>query len=89
MATVIIQRLSEAEIEKRGIYDWPVWTKEVSRFDWTYDGEEQCLFLEGHVIIECSTGKFEINPGDFVIFEAGLNCIWDIRKPVRKHYFFP
>lgn len=89
MSTVKISRLSEEEIRQRGIRQWPVWTKEVSRFDWNYDGEEQCLFLEGDVIIESEEGEFHLQPGDFVVFEEGLTCVWNIRKPVRKHYFFP
>lgn len=89
MRTVKIEKLTDQEIEKRGIREWPIWTKEVSRFDWTYDGEEQCLFLEGEVVIETDGGNFQIGPGDFVTFEEGLGCIWDIRKPVKKHYYFP
>jgi len=89
MSTVKIKNLSEKEIEDRGIRQWPVWTKEVSRFDWSYDSEEQCLFLEGDVIIETTEGEFHLQPGDFVIFEEGLACVWNIRRPVKKHYYFP
>jgi uncharacterized cupin superfamily protein len=89
MAGVIITRLSEEEIAKRGIREWPIWTKEVSRFGHTYDGNEECLFLEGEVIIETSEGNHTIRPGDFVVFQNGLDCTWDVRKPVRKHYNFP
>ncbi|MFH1298030.1 MAG: cupin domain-containing protein [Bacteroidota bacterium] len=89
MSKVKIQKLTEEEIRQQGIRQWPVWAKEVSRFDWTYYGEEQCLFLEGDVVIETKEGKFHIEPGDFVTFEQGLDCIWDIRKPVKKHYNFP
>ena len=35
MAEVIIENLGEAEVENRGIRNWPVWEKEISRFDWT------------------------------------------------------
>jgi len=89
MTGVIITRLSEEEIAKRGIRDWPVWTKEVSSFGYTYDGDEECLFLEGEVVIETVEGSFPIGPGDFVVFKNGLECTWDIRKPVKKHYNFP
>lgn len=89
MATVIIQKLSRQEIEERKIEKWPVWTKEVSRFDHLYDGDEECLFLEGEVVIETAAGNFSIFPGDFVIFQDGLTCTWNVKKPVKKHYNFP
>jgi uncharacterized cupin superfamily protein len=83
-----IEKLSEEEIEKRGIRSWPVWEKEVSRFPWSYDTEEQCYLLEGEVVIETADGNFHLKPGDFVTFEQGLSCVWDIRVPVKKHYHF-
>jgi uncharacterized protein len=89
MPTVIKEQLSQKEIDELGVMQWPIWTKEVSRFDWTYDGTEQCLFLEGDVIVETEDGNFHLQPGDFVTFEAGLSCVWDIKKPVKKHYNFP
>jgi len=52
MEKVIIQKLNNQEITERQILKWPVWEKEVSRFSHTYDGDEECLFLEGDVIIE-------------------------------------
>jgi uncharacterized cupin superfamily protein len=90
MPKVIISQLSPAEIEQRGIRKWPVWTKEISRFGHVYDdGPEECLFLEGDVIIETAGGNYQIRPGDFVVFEKGLECTWDVKKPVKKHYNFP
>jgi hypothetical protein len=89
MPTVIIKKLIPGEIKNRGILNWPIWTKEVSRFDHVYDGAEECLFLEGDVTIETKAGNMNIKPGDFVIFEDRLECVWDIRKPVKKHYNFP
>jgi uncharacterized cupin superfamily protein len=88
MPRVIIENLTEDEIKKRGIRDWPQWTKEVSKFDWYYDGDEECLFIEGDVIIETAEGKSIIKPGDFVTFQEGLKCTWDIKKPVKKYYNF-
>lgn len=71
-----------------GIRQWPVWEKEISRFPYIYDETEQCLFLEGEVMIEVAGKFFQIKPGDFVTFENGLDCIWDIREKVKKHYNF-
>jgi uncharacterized protein len=84
-----IQKLSEEEIGSMGIRKWPIWEKEPSRFDWSYDSQEQCLFLEGEVVIHTPGGKqVHIQKGDFVTFPQGLNCTWEVRKPVRKHYQF-
>jgi len=89
MTKVIIQRLTSQEIEERQIKKWPIWEKEVSRFEHSYDGDEECLFLEGEVVIETKDSNYSISPGDFVIFQDGLKCVWDIKRPVIKHYNFP
>ncbi len=89
MPKVIIQKLSEKEIQERRIRTWPIWEKEVSRFDHVYEGDEECLFLEGEVVIESREGNFTIVPGDFVIFKDGLECTWNVMRPVKKHYNFP
>jgi hypothetical protein len=89
MKQIQIKKLTENEIAKRGIRDWPIWEKEVSRFDWTYEGDEECLILEGEVEVETGEENVTIRPGDFVTFKKGLKCIWDVRKPIRKHYNFP
>ncbi len=89
MEKVIIQKLSKQETEERAISQWPIWEKEISRFEHTYEGDEECLFLEGEVVIETTSGNYTIVPGDFVVFKDGLKCVWDIQKPVKKHYNFP
>ena len=68
------------------MWNWPVWTKEVSRFDWTCDAEEQCYLLEGEVTIETAKGSLNVQAGDFITFPKGLACVWEIHRPVRKHY---
>lgn len=88
MAKVIIEKLNEKEIEKRGIYKWPVWTKEVSSFSWFYNGDEQCLILEGAFTVHTDEGDYDIQAGDFVTFKDGLQCNWTVTKAVRKHYRF-
>lgn len=88
MSKVIIEKFSEEKRKKLGINAWPIWTKEISRFDWTYSGNEECYIIEGEFVVETKDGIFEIKAGDFVTFKAGLNCTWDIKKPVKKHYNF-
>ena len=84
-----IKKPDRKELEKKGVSKWPIWEKEISRFDWHYDSIEECYLLEGKVIVETEDGKnVEFGKGDFVTFPKGLSCIWDIKEPVRKHYNF-
>ncbi len=88
MNKVIVEKLSHEEIKARGIEKWPIWEKEISRFDWEYTGDEECLILEGRVSVETAEGEYTIKPGDFVTFKDGLKCVWDIKEAIRKHYNF-
>ena len=84
-----VQKLGQGKLKKMGVFAWPIWTKEVSRFDWSYDCVEECYILEGEVMAESKDGKkVSFSKGDFVTFPQGLFCVWDIKKPVRKHYNF-
>lgn len=89
MKKVIIEKLSEDAINSRGIKQWPIWKKEISRFDWQYNGDEECLVLEGEVNVETNDEVFTIKSGDFVTFKSGLKCVWDVKSPIKKHYNFP
>jgi uncharacterized cupin superfamily protein len=90
MSAINITRKPAIEdIKKRGIFNWPIWEKEVSRFDWYYDEPEECYFLEGKVVVVAKDGsKAEFGKGDLVKFPTGLACTWDIQTPVKKHYNF-
>ncbi|ACJ76166.1 enzyme of the cupin superfamily protein [Thermosipho africanus H17ap60334] len=80
---------SREELEKLGVFSWPIWTKEVSEFDWYYDETEVCYILEGEIEVETKDGKvYKIKPGDLVEFPKGLSCRWKVKKAVRKHYNF-
>ncbi len=72
-----------------GVKNWPVWTKEVSEFPWTYAESETCYFTEGEVVVTPDGGEpIAMGKGDLVTFSSGLSCTWNIRQPVRKHYNF-
>ena len=88
MKKIKIEHLSDEEVRARGISSWPVWEKEKSRFDWEYDVDEECLILEGEVVVETDDGAVEIKAGDFVTFPNGLKCTWDIKKDLKKHFNF-
>ena len=61
----------ESIIEDLGIKNWPIWTCELSSFDWTYDDKETDLLLEREVTATPEgedTVKF--GSGDLVVFPA-------------------
>lgn len=90
MENILVERHpSPAKLEVMGVYDWPIWTKEVSTFPWSYDSRETCYFLEGDVVVTPDGGEpVQMGEGDLVIFPSGMSCTWEIRSPVKKHYDF-
>ncbi len=83
-----ISTISENEISKKGVFSWPIWSCEISEFDWEYDQQESCLLLEGEVEVKSNFEIVKFGVGDFVVFPKGLKCRWKVIKPVRKHYSF-
>ncbi len=78
-----------AKLDVMGVYDWPIWEKEISTFPWTYDRKETCYFLEGDVTVTCANGEIiAMDVGDLVSFPKGLTCTWEIHVAVKKHYNF-
>ena len=74
--------------ERKDMQKEPIWTSEVKTFPWHYDDKETCLILEGEVTVKTGDGDVSFGPGDLVTFPQGLDCQWDVKKPVRKHYRF-
>lgn len=84
-----IEKANSETISQLGVTSWPIWTKEISEFPWSYEQTEICLILEGEAIISQPDGNdVTIKAGDLVTLQAGLNCYWNIRKAIRKHYTF-
>ncbi len=90
MSEIIVEHHPTADrLGRLDVYAWPIWEKEVSRFSWSYDESEICLFLEGDVKVTPNGGTpVRIGKGDLVTFPANMECVWDVRSPVRKHYRF-
>ncbi len=80
---------SQERLQELGVSSWSIWTKEVSKFPWSYDEQETCYFLEGDVSVTPEGGQpVEMGKGDLVTFPSGMSCIWEIRSDVKKHYYF-
>tara|TARA_B100000315_G_scaffold190904_1_gene181069 strand:- start:358 stop:624 length:267 start_codon:yes stop_codon:yes gene_type:complete len=85
---VKIEKLPDEKITELGIKAWPIWTCEVSEFDWEYGEKESCLLLEGEVEVSSEFESVQFSAGDYVVFPKGLKCRWKVTRPVRKHYSF-
>ncbi len=89
MADITVEKPDEEELKKNGVYDWSIWEKEASKFDWYYDNTEVCYLLAGKVVVTPEKGEpVEFGAGDLVTFQKGLKCVWDIKEDVKKHYIF-
>jgi len=90
MAEIIVSsEPGEEQLSALGVTNWPVWSKEVSTFPWTYDEAEICFILEGEIVVTPEGGEpVNIGIGDLVTFPEGMSCVWEIKKDVRKHYRF-
>lgn len=88
MTEIIINQLSQEELESKGVFQWPIWECEISEFPWTYPEKETCYIIEGEIEVKTDDNVVNIKPGDFVVFSAGLSCAWNVLVPVKKHYKF-
>ncbi len=85
-----IARQSEQELQDLGIFDYPIWKKEVSEFKQTYSADKLCYFLEGEVVVNPIWGEpIHIHKGDLVTFHAGISSNWQIKSDVKMHYCYP
>ena len=81
---------NEELLKKLDVKSWGIWEKEKSEFPWSYTETETCYILEGEVeVTDTSSGETLLfKSGDLVQFPKGLNCTWNVKKPVRKHFTF-
>ena len=83
---VTVETIEAEEAEARGVLEWPVSTRAVSRYPWHYDATEICYIAEGRARIETEDGNVEVEKGDLVTLPAGLKCAWVIQERVVKRY---
>jgi uncharacterized cupin superfamily protein len=90
MMSITVEKPDATKLAALGVNSWPIWSKEVSKFPWSYNSQEIAYILEGEVTVIPKNGGSPVNfgVGDLVTFPAGLSCIWDVKKALRKHYMF-
>lgn len=77
----------QARLDALGVSRWPTWSKEISRFPWSFGEQEIAYILEGQVTVTPDGGEpVRFGKGDLVTFPAGLHCTWHVQQPLRKHY---
>ena len=80
---------SPMKLEVLGVYDWPIWRKEVSSFPWTYQQQETCYVLRVRFTVTPEGGEPQsFQRGDLITFPQGMHCTWEILEDVEKHYDF-
>lgn len=89
MDQIRIEKPDGKRLEELAVDTWPIWQKEASRFDWSYDEKETCYILQGKAKVKPEKGEaVEFGRGDLVTFPKGLNCVWEITEDIKKHYKF-
>jgi len=82
-----VRKPTVEEIDIAG--NWEFWSKEPSKFAWYYDEAETCYILDGKAEVIAESGdKIQFSKGDWVEFEKGLRCTWEITEEIQKKYLF-
>lgn len=82
--TIIIRQATEEE--RTEMAQCPTWCCEVSTFPWHFDEEEHCWIIEGEAVVTFEDREFRFGVGDYVIFPKGMDCMWQVVHPIKKHY---
>ena len=89
MSAIIVEKPTPEHLNELGVKQWPTWSKEISVFPWQYSSTEIAYILEGEVTVTPKGGApVSFSAGDLVTFSSGLDCVWEVKKPLRKHYHF-
>jgi uncharacterized protein len=93
MSNIVVEHSpTQTNLDSLNVSEWPTWQKEVSVFDWVFPEQEIAYILEGECVITPldANGKHgtpvSFGKGDLVTFPAGLSAIWEVKKPLHKHY---
>ena len=76
MYKIAIEKPTQEKLDALGVFDWGIWEKEKSIFDWSYDSDETCYILEGKARVKTEWEEVTFEKGDLVKFPKGLSCTW-------------
>lgn len=88
---IIIEHNPNAErLAALNVDQWPTWSKGVSIFPFTFDAQETAYILLGECVVTPTDGSSAVHfgTGDLIVFPAGLDCIWEVKQPLKKHYSY-
>lgn len=89
MSSIKVEKVSAETLAQLGVKQWPIWFKGISVFPWQYTSTEIAYILEGQVTVTPKNGEpVSFGVGDLVTFPSGLDCVWEVKQPLRKHYHF-
>ena len=64
-----------------------LWRCKPMTFEYEFPGDEIFQVLQGSLLVEISEGdKVELQEGDIVSFNKGLNSTWTIQSPFKKFF---
>ncbi len=87
MQKIIIEKPTPEKLAQLGVNRWPTWSKEESKFPWSFGTQEIAYILEGEVTVTPNGGDpVNFGAGDLVTFPAGMSCTWHVKKALKKHY---
>ncbi|WP_101696894.1 cupin domain-containing protein [Clostridium minihomine] len=81
---IIVRKATEGE--KVYMMREPIWESGVAEFNWHYPSAETCYIIEGQATVEYAGGKASFGTGDLVTFPKGMDCVWKVTIPMRKHF---
>jgi uncharacterized cupin superfamily protein len=86
---ITVTPMTLEEAKGLGIESWGEWGCEPSVFDWRYSEKETAYVFEGDVTVKYGDGcEAHIEPNTLCVFPKGLECVWDVKKAIRKAYKF-
>ncbi len=80
------ETIGAGEARRRGVYEWPVSRRTVSRYPWRYDRPVIAYIDSGSARIETDDGNIEVEAGDLVKLPSDLDCVWIVKQPVVRYY---